>query len=47
MLSSTALVIGIFDRASNDYSDTATYTCFSSTITDTGYVDKTDFYTLY
>ena len=43
MLSLTALFIGIFDRVSSDYSETVTYNCFSSTITNTGSVNKTSF----
>ena len=43
MLSLTALLIGMLDRTTSDYSESVTYNCFSSTITDTGYVNKTDF----
>ena len=43
MLSFTTFSIGVLDRTSDNISDTGTYTCFSSTITDTGYVNKTAF----
>ena len=35
--------IQIFDRTSSDYIVTATYDCFSSTITDTGHTNKAAF----
>ena len=43
MLSLTTLLIGIFDHTSSGYGERVTYNCFSSTITDTGSVNKTSF----
>ena len=39
----TALLIGVFDHYSSGYNERTTYNCFSSTITNTGYVNKTSF----
>ena len=43
MLSLNIILIQMIDRASSDYIVTATYDCFSSTITDTGHTNKTAF----
>ena len=43
MLSLNMAFIQIFDHATSDYVVTATYDCFSSTITDTGHTNKAAF----
>ena len=43
MLSLTVLLIGIYDLFSGNFIERETYNCFSSTIANTGHVNKTSF----